>query len=171
MKVISSTQNPSKTQAFVASVLGVPANKVSCIVKRYARSTGSSVGLIAEHYRLGGGFGGKETRSVFIAAAVAVAADKLQRPIKITLDRDVDMSITGTRHAFKGRYKAACQKSTGLLIAIDLELYANAGYSLDLSQAVVDRALFHCENAYYVPNVRAIGYCCKTNTPSNTAYV
>lgn len=153
MKVVSSTQNPAKTQAFVASVLGVPASRVSC-----------SVG------RMGGGFGGKETRSVFVCAALAVAADAIGRPVKLTLDRDVDMAITGTRHAFKGVYRVAARRSTGELVALDVELFANAGYSFDLSQAVVDRAVLHSDNSYKFPNLRAIGYCCKTNIASNTAF-
>ena len=93
MQVISSTQNPSKTQKFVAHVLGVPANGVVCRVKR-----------------MGGGFGGKETRSVFIACAAAVAARKLGREVRINMDRDQDMSITGARHAFVCKYRAAAAR-------------------------------------------------------------
>ncbi|KAJ8605889.1 hypothetical protein CTAYLR_000597 [Chrysophaeum taylorii] len=152
MKIVSSTQNPTKTQIMVASVLGLPAAKVTCSVKR-----------------LGGGFGGKETRSCFVCCAAAVAAHKLNRSVKITLDRDVDMAITGGRHPFKGTYRAKAKKDM-TITAVDATLYCNAGFSLDLSQAVMDRAIFHSENAYRIPNFRVRGYCCKTNTPSNTAF-
>mmetsp|Transcript_15711 Transcript_15711/g.63270 ORF Transcript_15711/g.63270 Transcript_15711/m.63270 type:complete len:1461 (+) Transcript_15711:101-4483(+) len=153
LRVIASTQNPTKTQMFCASVLGVPASKVACVTKR-----------------MGGGFGGKETRSAFLTCAVAVAADALGRTCKLTLDRDVDMAITGQRHPFKGVYRAAASKTTHKLIAADIALYCNAGYSLDLSEAVMDRALFHCANAYKVPNLACLGRLCKTNTASNTAF-
>ena len=152
MTILSSTQNPSKTQNFVAHVLGVPANGVVCKVKR-----------------MGGGFGGKETRSVFVACAAAIAARKLGRQVRIVLDRDVDMQITGARHAFMGRYRAGVD-GDGRLVALDVTLYCNGGYSLDLSSAVMDRALFHHDNSYRCPNVRAQGVVCKTNTSSNTAF-
>lgn len=119
---------------------------------------------------MGGAFGGKETRSIFLSCAAAVAADKLQRPVKCTLERQVDMATTGTRHEFLGQYKVGVNATSGELQALDLQLYCNAGYSLDLSEAVMDRALFHCENAYYIPNLRVNGKVCRTNTMSNTAF-
>ena len=152
MKVYCSTQNTAKTQQFVASVIGVPFHKVSCHVKR-----------------MGGGFGGKETRSIFVSCAAAVVADTLKRPVKLTLDRNVDMATTGTRHAFYGKYKLGATKD-GVLKALEIQLYCNAGYSLDLSQSVMDRALFHCDNTYFIPNVDAVGHVCMTHTPSNTAF-
>jgi xanthine dehydrogenase/oxidase len=129
MVVHSSTQNPSKTQMFVAGVLGIPSSCVTCKVKR-----------------MGGGFGGKETRSVFIACAVGVAAKKLQRPVKINVERDVDMMITGQRHPFVAKYRAGLHPGTGKLAAMDVSIYANGGYSFDLTGPVRDRALFHCDN-------------------------
>uniref|UniRef100_A0A6S8ELY0 Xanthine dehydrogenase n=1 Tax=Aureoumbra lagunensis TaxID=44058 RepID=A0A6S8ELY0_9STRA len=153
LKILSSTQNPTKTQLMVASVLGIPANKVVCTVKR-----------------MGGGFGGKETRAAFLAACAAVACSGCKRPIKFTLDRDTDMAITGQRHPFKGIYRAAANPKDSKLVAVDVELYCNAGYSLDLTEAVMDRALLHVENAYKIPNLKVIGYMCKTSTSSNTAF-
>ena len=118
---------------------------------------------------MGGGFGGKETRSVFIACAAAVAARKLNRTVSINIERDVDMSITGQRHAFYVEYRAGCSK-TGKLNFLDIKLYSNAGFSLDLSQAVMDRALFHIDNVYKWPFLRARGMLCKTNQPTHTAF-
>lgn len=153
MEVFASTQNPTKTQNFVAHVCGVPASKVVARVKR-----------------MGGGFGGKETRSVFVSCAAAVAAHRLQRPVKIALDRDVDMLITGARHPFVARYRAAASRTTGRLLFADIALYSNGGASLDLSGAVMDRALFHSANSYAVPAFRVRGRIARTNLASNTAF-
>ncbi|KAI4386257.1 hypothetical protein MLD38_004203 [Melastoma candidum] len=150
--MVSSTQAPQKHQKYVSHVLGLPMSKVVCKIKR-----------------IGGGFGGKETRSGFIAAAAAVPAYLLNRPVKITLDRDVDMMTTGQRHSFLGKYKVGFTKE-GKVLALDLEIYNNAGNSLDLSLAVLERAMFHSDNVYEIPNVRIKGKVCFTNFPSNTAF-
>lgn len=152
MTVFASTQNPTSTQMTISSVLGVSANKVVCRVKR-----------------LGGGFGGKECRTVAYSAAAAIAADKMQKPVKLVLDRGEDMRSTGSRHPMKGEYKVAADKN-GRIRAVHLDVYANAGYSLDLSGPVVDRAIFTAINAYTVPHFNATAYLCKTNTSSNTAF-
>ncbi|RHZ22407.1 hypothetical protein DYB37_001144 [Aphanomyces astaci] len=152
MHVTSSTQAVANTQTTVAHCLGVPAHKVVASVKR-----------------MGGAFGGKETRSMFVACAAAVAAKALKRPVRLLVERNVDMLTSGTRHPYFAKYKAGAL-SDGTLVGYDVELFNNAGYSLDLSEAVMDRALFHCENAYFIPNLRAVGKCCKTNLPTNTAF-
>lgn len=150
--MISSTQAPQKHQKYVAHVLGLPMSKVVCKVKR-----------------IGGGFGGKETRAGFLAAVASVPAYQLNRPVKITLDRDVDMMITGQRHSFVGKYKVGFTND-GKVLALDLEIYNNAGNSLDLSLAVLERAMFHSHNVYEIPNVKVKGRVCFTNFPSNTAF-
>ncbi|VFQ65583.1 unnamed protein product [Cuscuta campestris] len=150
--MISSTQAPQKHQKYVSHVLGLPMSKVVCKTKR-----------------IGGGFGGKETRSAFVAAAVSVPSYLLNRPVKITLDRDVDMMITGQRHSFLGKYKVGF-KNDGKVLALDLELYNNAGNSLDLSLAILERAMFHSDNVYEIPNITINGRVCFTNFPSNTAF-
>ncbi|XP_077254247.1 xanthine dehydrogenase 1-like [Tasmannia lanceolata] len=150
--MISSTQAPQKHQKYVAHVLDLPLSKVVCKTKR-----------------LGGGFGGKETRSAFIAAAACVPSYLLKQPVKITLDRDIDMMISGQRHSFLGRYKLGFNNQ-GKFLALDLELYNNAGNSLDLSLAILERAMFHSDNVYEIPNVRIRGRVCYTNFPSNTAF-
>ncbi|KAL3718639.1 hypothetical protein ACJRO7_003719 [Eucalyptus globulus] len=150
--MVSSTQAPQKHQKYVSEVLGLPMSKVVCRTKR-----------------LGGGFGGKETRSAFLAAAASVPSYLLNRPVKITLDRDVDMMITGQRHSFLGKYKVGFTKD-GKVLALDLEIYNNAGNSLDLSSAILERAMFHSDNVYEIPNIRINGRVCFTNFPSNTAF-
>ncbi|KAJ1406943.1 Aldehyde oxidase/xanthine dehydrogenase, a/b hammerhead, partial [Sesbania bispinosa] len=150
--MISSTQAPQKHQKYVSHVLGLPMSKVVCKTKR-----------------IGGGFGGKETRSAFIAAAASVPSYLLNRPVKITLDRDVDMMITGQRHSFLGKYKVGFTNE-GRVLALDLEIYNNGGNSLDLSLAVLERAMFHSDNVYEIPNIRIMGRVCFTNFPSNTAF-
>ncbi|KAJ1560073.1 hypothetical protein HK096_010116 [Nowakowskiella sp. JEL0078] len=152
IEIYASTQNPTETQHLVAHVLGIPANRVVCKVKR-----------------LGGGFGGKETRSVFLSCAVAVAANKLQKPIRYMLSREEDMVLSGMRHPFLGKYRVG-YTDEGKLISLDLDLYSNGGYSMDLSLPVVERAMTHSDNVYKIPNVRITGRVCKTNLTSNTAF-
>ena len=119
--------------------------------------------------RMGGGFGGKETRSVFISCAVALAAHHQRRPVRINIDRDVDMKTTGQRHAFIGKYRVGAT-ADGRVVAADVQLYSNAGFSLDLSGAVMDRALFHLDNSYNFPVVNFRGRMVRSNLGSNTAF-
>nr|OQO27150.1 Xanthine dehydrogenase [Rachicladosporium sp. CCFEE 5018]OQO28592.1 Xanthine dehydrogenase [Rachicladosporium sp. CCFEE 5018] len=152
MEIWSSTQNPSETQAYVAQVTGVAANKIVSKVKR-----------------LGGGFGGKETRSIQLAAICAIAAKKVQRPVRCMLNRDEDILTSGQRHPFLARWKVAVNKD-GMLQALDADVFNNGGWSQDLSGAVVDRALSHIDGCYKIPNVFVRGRIAKTNTVSNTAF-
>ncbi|XP_072545990.1 xanthine dehydrogenase/oxidase [Salminus brasiliensis] len=152
MELFVSTQAASKTQAVVAKALGVPASHVVCRVKR-----------------MGGGFGGKESRSTILSTVVAVAAHKVRRPVRCMLDRDEDMLVSGGRHPFFGRYKVGFKKN-GKVVALDVTYYSNAGNSMDLSLSILERALFHMDNCYNIPHIRGIGYMCKTNLPSNTAF-
>ncbi|KAJ7988705.1 hypothetical protein DPEC_G00312000 [Dallia pectoralis] len=152
MELYVSTQSPSKTQVLVAKALGVPANRVVVRVKR-----------------MGGGFGGKESRTTVLSTVVAVAAHKLKRPVRCMLDRDEDMLVTGGRHPFYGRYKVGYMKS-GRVVALQVTFYSNTGNSMDLSLSIMERALFHMTNSYSVANVWGRGYLCKTHLPSNTAF-
>ena len=119
--------------------------------------------------RLGGGFGGKETRSIQLSGICSVAAKKTKRPVRCMLNRDEDMMTSGQRHPFLTRWKIAVNRD-GKLQALDADVYANAGWSQDLSGAVVDRALSHCDGCYLFPNVHVRGRLAKTNTVSNTAF-
>ncbi|KAM6945776.1 xanthine dehydrogenase/oxidase [Aplochiton taeniatus] len=152
MELFVSTQSAAKTQSLVAKALGVAASRVAVRVKR-----------------MGGGFGGKESRSTTLSTVVAVAAHKLRRPVRCMLDRDEDMLVSGGRHPFYGRYKVGYMK-TGKVVALDVTYYNNAGNSMDLSLSIMERALFHMENSYSIANIRGTGYICKTHLPSNTAF-
>uniref|UniRef100_A0A672V7A7 Xanthine dehydrogenase/oxidase n=1 Tax=Strigops habroptila TaxID=2489341 RepID=A0A672V7A7_STRHB len=152
MELFVSTQNLTKTQEFAANALGVPSNRIVVRVKR-----------------MGGGFGGKETRNTILTTAVAVAAFKTGRPVRCMLDRDEDMLISGGRHPFLGRYKVGFMKN-GKVKSLEVSYYSNAGNSVDLSYGVMDRALLHLDNCYNIPNVSSMGIICKTNLSSNTAF-
>lgn len=152
IKIISSTQNPREVQIFASEVLNIPANKIEIEIRR-----------------IGGGFGGKETQGATFALWAALLAYKTQRPVKVRLERHVDQSITGKRHPYEIYYKVGFTKE-GKILSADIELNSNAGYSADLSLAILERSLFHAENAYYIPNIRIIGKAWLTNYPSNTAF-
>jgi xanthine dehydrogenase/oxidase len=112
---------------------------------------------------------GKETRTVIFSAPVAVAAHALGVPVRINVDRDVDMQLTGQRHAFVGKYTAGC-RADGTLQFMEVELYSNAGFSYDLSEPVLGRALLHVDGVYRWPALKAVGRMCRTNQPSHTAF-
>lgn len=152
MEIHSSTQNPTEGQHFVAKTLNIPAHKVQCHVRR-----------------IGGGFGGKETRSSFLIAALAVAARKSGRAVRCMMDRDEDMLFSGQRHPFKAEYRLGVSEE-GMIMAADVQLFANGGHSLDLSLGVLERAMSHFDNCYRFPALRITGRICKTNLPSNTAF-
>ncbi|KAG0207400.1 hypothetical protein BGX28_001339 [Mortierella sp. GBA30] len=151
-EIYASTQCANEVQGFVASVLGISSNRVTCKVKR-----------------LGGGFGGKETRSVPLPCALSVASYHLKRPIRCMLDRNEDMLFSGQRNPFLGKWKVGLDEDNKL-VALDIQLYANSGHTSEMTPFVVDRALTQIDGAYYIPNVRAVGRCCRTNIHSNTAF-
>ncbi len=150
--VHSSTQHPSEIQAIVSEVLHLPRHKV-----------------VVQTPRMGGGFGGKETQGNAFAAITALAARKTGRPVRVQLDRDLDMMLTGKRHPFFGRFKVGHDRD-GRILAAQVELVSDGGWSLDLSLPVADRALFHLDNAYYIPAVDFRSRVAKTNTTSHTAF-
>jgi xanthine dehydrogenase/oxidase len=127
------------------------------------------VSLSSSHVSLSFTLLGKETKSGVFACIAGLAAYTLNRPCSINIERDVDMSITGQRHAFRIDYKAGCKKD-GSFSYFEGQFYSNGGYSLDLSQPVMDRALFHCDNCYHWPALSIKGLVCKTNQPSHTAF-
>ena len=152
MLIYSATQHPTEVQHVVANVLGLPANAVT-----------------AETRRLGGGFGGKESQATIIAAASALAAAVTSGPVKLRLNREADMVITGKRHDFLIRYEVGFDDD-GRIEGIDLMLASRAGNVADLSSAVLHRALYHADNCYFLPHAHIHGYPCRTNTVSNTAF-
>ncbi len=150
--VHSSTQHPTEVQHVCAEILGCDFNRVTIVVRR-----------------LGGGFGGKESNASAIAGAAALAAVRTGRPVKLRLPRETDMIATGKRHGFQYRYEVGFD-GEGRVLALDAVLAADAGWSLDMTPGVIARALTHVDNAYWLPHVRAVGYACRTNLQSNTAF-
>ncbi len=152
MHVYTSTQHPGEVQHMVAHALGLAAHDV-----------------VVECRRMGGGFGGKETQMSLFACVAALVARKTGHAAKLRLDRDDDMRSTGKRHAFAYRYDAGFDDD-GRILALDLVLASRCGFSADLSGPVNDRAVFHADNAYWLPDVALHSYRCKTNTVSDTAF-
>ncbi|KAG6011629.1 hypothetical protein E4U54_007979 [Claviceps lovelessii] len=152
LEIFASTQNANETQTFAARVCNVPANRINVRVKR-----------------LGGGFGGKESRSVILSSAVALAAHKTGRPVRCMLTREEDMVTMGQRHPFMAYYKVGVNRD-GKIRAVDLDIYSNAGWSFDLSTAVLERSMTHSDGCYFIPNMHVRGRICRTNTVSNTAF-
>nr|DBA20049.1 TPA: hypothetical protein GDO54_015790 [Pyxicephalus adspersus] len=150
--VYLATQDPTTTQGLVAAVLNVPSNRVVCHVKR-----------------VGGAFGGKATKTGYLAAITAVAAKKTKRAVRCVLERGDDMLITGGRHPYLGKYKVGFMND-GRVTAVDVSYYNNAGSTSDDSVLVVEVGLMNMDNAYKIPNLRCKGTACKTNLPSNTAF-
>ncbi len=151
-QVYASTQHPTETQIIIGRVLGIPSNQivVTCL-------------------RMGGGFGGKESQANPFAAVAAIAAYKTGRPVRVKLNRQHDMMLTGKRHGFLGQYTVGFTQE-GKITALDVDLYADGGWSVDLSPPVLGRAMFHIDNAYYIPNLEVRGQIAKTHKASNTAF-
>lgn len=125
--------------------------------------------IVVKVKRLGGGFGGKETRCIQLSTILALAAQKTRKPVRCMLTREEDMVTSGQRHPFLGRWKIGVNKD-GKIQALDLDIFNNGGWSWDLSAAVLERAMTHSDGCYRIPNVHVRGRICKTNTMSNTAF-
>jgi len=152
MNIYSSSQHPSEVQKLVAEVLNIPLNKV-----------------LVDMRRMGGGFGGKETQAAPWACIAALLANVTQKPVKFKLARTDDMIMTGKRHPFENNYHVGFD-SNGQIKGIKITVNGNCGYSPDLSDAIVDRAMFHSDNAYFLDQATVTGSRCKLNTVSHTAY-
>ena len=152
MQLYVSTQHPGEVQHMVAHALGIDTHAV-----------------VVSCRRMGGGFGGKETQMSLIACVAAVLARRSGRAVKLRLDRDDDMRSTGKRHAFAYRYEVGYDDA-GRILGLDLTLASRCGFSADLSGPVNDRAVFHADNAYWLPDVALHSFRCRTNTVSDTAF-
>lgn len=150
--VISSSQHPTELQKLVAEVLGIPFHLV-----------------VAEVRRMGGGFGGKESQAAPLACIAALFAQRTRRPVRYRMPRRDDMVQTGKRHDFLNRWRVGFDNE-GKLLGVDMLLAGKCGFSADLSEGIVDRAMFHADNAYFLNNARILGVRCKTHTVSNTAF-
>ncbi|MGO1512604.1 MAG: xanthine dehydrogenase molybdopterin binding subunit [Psychrobacter sp.] len=152
LEVYTSSQHPSEVQQLVAEVVDLPFHAVTAVVRR-----------------MGGGFGGKETQAAAWSCLCGIVAKRHNVPVSMRLDRQDDMVVTGKRHEFANRYEVGVNDE-GQILGVDMQLSGLCGYSPDLSDAIVDRAMFHCDNAYYYPAAQIAGHRCKTHTVSNTAY-
>ncbi|MCC2545101.1 molybdopterin-dependent oxidoreductase [Hymenobacter sp. BT175] len=152
LKIYSSTQSPTASQRAASRVLGVPMHQLEVDV-----------------IRLGGGFGGKEDQANAWVALVALAAHILRKPVKYVLHRMEDMAMTGKRHPYSTDFRLGLDKDLKF-VAFEADYYQNAGAAADLSPAIMERTLFHATSTYFVPNVRATAYSCRTHLPPNTAF-
>jgi xanthine dehydrogenase large subunit len=152
LTLYSSTQHPDGNQREAAAALNLSTNDVEVICRR-----------------MGGGFGGKEGNASIFSQSAALAAFKLQRPVKLRVNRDDDMMITGKRHDFRIDYEVGYDDE-GRILGADITLLSRCGYSTDYSGPVNDRACLHIDNCYYIPNLKLISHRCKTNTQSATAF-
>jgi xanthine dehydrogenase large subunit len=150
--VQSSTQHPTETQEIVAHVLGLSSHEVT-----------------VQCLRMGGAFGGKEMQPHGYAAIAALGATLTGRPVRLRLTRTQDMTMSGKRHGFHATWRVGFDDD-GHLQALDATLTADGGWSLDLSEPVLARALCHIDNAYWIPNVRLDGQIARTNKTSQTAF-
>lgn len=147
-----STQHPTETQDIVSHVLGIDANEVTVQV-----------------LRMGGGFGGKEMQPHGYAALAALGAVLTGRPVRVRLDRSLDMTMTGKRHGFHATWKIGFNEQ-GRILGLDAQLTADGGWSLDLSEPVLTRAMCHIDNSYWIPNIRVKGRIAKCHKTSQTAF-
>lgn len=152
IRVYSSTQGPTAVQSHAADVLGIPMHRIEIDVTR-----------------LGGGFGGKEDQATTWAILCALATLHLKKPVKYALHRMEDMRMTGKRNPYSSDFKIGLNKDLKIM-AYEVEFYQNGGATADLSPSIIERTLFHCTNTYFIPNVKAISNCCRTNLPPNTAF-
>jgi xanthine dehydrogenase large subunit len=152
MEIHSSSQHPTETQHVVAHALGLNEKDVVCQVKR-----------------MGGGFGGKESQAAPFAAMVALVAQKQKCPARIVLTKDDDMVMTGKRNPFQNDFKVAFDDD-GKLLALEANLFSDSGAYADLSTAIMERAMLHSDNAYYIPHMKVVGQVCKTNHHPHTAF-
>ncbi|SFQ61655.1 xanthine dehydrogenase molybdopterin binding subunit [Hymenobacter arizonensis] len=152
VRIISSTQGPTAVQRHTAHVLGLGMHQVEVDVTR-----------------LGGGFGGKEDQATPWGALAALGAFVTKKPVKLVLDRMADMRMTGKRHPYSSDFKIGFDENLKI-VAYEVTFFQNAGAAADLSPAVMERTLFHATNSYFVPNVTATAFSCRTNLPPNTAF-
>lgn len=148
----SATQATAEVQEIAAHILGINSSKVTVDV-----------------LRLGGAFGGKERGATLWSCLAAVASYTTNLPVELKLNREEDIQSTGKRHPYKAKYKAGFTND-GKIVSYDTRLYSNGGYYSDLSVAILERAMLHSDNAYFIPNISIAGYACKTNLPPNTAF-
>ncbi|KAJ4903083.1 Abscisic-aldehyde oxidase [Raphanus sativus] len=149
-KVFSSSQAPEYVHSVIATCLGIPEHNVRVITRR-----------------VGGGFGGKALKSMPVATACALAAHKLNRPVKMYLNRKTDMIMAGGRHPMKVTYNVGF-RSDGKLTALELTMLIDAGTEPDVSP-ILPRNIMGPLRKYDWGALSFDVKVCKTNLPSRTA--
>jgi xanthine dehydrogenase large subunit len=152
LMVHSATQGPTVVQKTIARVLGIPMHRIEVDVRR-----------------LGGAFGGKEDQASAWAALAGLGAYITGRPVKLVLSRHDDLYMTGKRHPYSADFKIGLSEDYKIL-SWEVSYYQNGGAAADLSPAIMERTLFHSTNSYFIPNVKATAYSCKTNLTPFTAF-
>jgi xanthine dehydrogenase/oxidase len=150
--VYCSTQNPNGTQAAIARALGIKLNQVQVVIEQ-----------------IGGGFGGKQHRANIVGAQAAVAAFKMQKPVRLLYDRSTDMQMVGKRHPYAGEYHVAYTRN-GIIRGMRIDLNSDAGDSYDATFAVMDSSLLNADQSYMIETLQANGTAYRTNKASNTAF-
>lgn len=153
--VHSSSQSPDSIHSHVKDALNVQANQVEVKIKR-----------------LGGAYGGKTTRTPYVAVPAALAASKLRRPVRVALQRETDSWTIGDRHPFAGDYSMAIASDgdlKGKIMGSSTMFYSNGGNTRDCSWDVMDCAQLGADNSYNVPYFFSKGDVCETNTHSQNA--
>ncbi|MDP3275145.1 MAG: molybdopterin-dependent oxidoreductase [Deltaproteobacteria bacterium] len=152
IEVHASSQHPTEVQHIVAHGLGLRALDVVCVVKR-----------------MGGGFGGKESQAALFAFYASLVAHKLNRPARCVITKDDDMIMTGKRNPFEIHYRVGFD-SDGALCGLDARLFSDGGAFADLSTSIMERAMLHSDNAYFLPAASIVGKVCKTHVHPHTAF-
>lgn len=152
LKIHSSTQAPTHVQRMAARVLGTAMHRIEVDV-----------------IRIGGGFGGKEDQATPWACMAALAAQRLNRPVKLILSRADDIRMTGKRHPYAFDFRIGLDREYKIR-AYEVACYQNGGAAADLSPAIMERSLFHGSGSYFLPNARITVFSCRTNLPPNTAF-
>ena len=169
---ISKARSRSRSRARTATCSSIPRPSIRprCSTWSPACSTFPDAYVTCETRRMGGGFGGKESQATQWAvdrgargardragraSCASTATTISSSPASATISAATGASASTTRAAIQG---------------YAVEHLARCGYSADLSGGVVDRTMFHSDNAYWLPAVRIGSKRLKTNTVSNTAF-
>jgi xanthine dehydrogenase/oxidase len=152
MKLYASTQNAADNQSVAAKILGVHTSSVRVLLQRE-----------------GGGFGGRQSRSRFISTAAALAAWKLNRPVRLQLDRNTNFIMCGNRHPFYAKYATKANKD-GTIDGLHIDYVSNGGNTYDMSFPVMDLAVLSADNVYNIDTFKITGNVCQTNQISSTAF-
>ncbi|TPX33020.1 hypothetical protein SmJEL517_g04004 [Synchytrium microbalum] len=152
VEVYGGGQGTQIAHQMASKVFGVPANRI-----------------VSRSRRLGGAFGGKESRSRSLLGPVLAASFKTGLPIRAQFSRAEDMQVMGMRHPFQTDYEVGFTDD-GRLISLKADLVSNGGYSIDASPMVMWKALQLVDSCYFIPNLRLTGRVAKTNLVSFTAF-